>query len=161
MSPSALPNLYHRAPFLLKDLTVDIRVWSGDRDDLVSFLHLTPSLEVLRIQLWGFNPFYFDPFTYLPDNPPPIVLRKLHYLAFHVDCIVDPMDLVLHCCPLAAEMAESFEEYPGELNDAFPSLADVAFFLAGKPFYQEIEDRLVEASESGGVFSYTRSVYQT
>ncbi|KAJ7616449.1 hypothetical protein FB45DRAFT_801282 [Roridomyces roridus] len=145
LSPEALPNLYNRSSFRLKNL----QIWDFIPHDLTGLLQLTPSLEELSLQFVTLNDEVFEMFTYRPASPTPVVLPKLRSLV-----LWDAGDELTTDGVSAAEMGESFTRYSLEGNLAFPSLRKVELILGGHLFDDDVEDRLVAAS--GGIFAYER-----
>ncbi|KAJ7605547.1 hypothetical protein FB45DRAFT_1055905 [Roridomyces roridus] len=150
LSPQALPNLYNRSRFRLKTLHF-MHSMPFTVDGLAAFLNLTPSLEELALEYFTLEDELFEALTYDRWFATPFELPKLRSLVLR-DGQADPerdSDSLA-----AAEMAESFQRYPGHLNRAFPSLEEVVVMLGGNPFHDHVEKRLMRAN--GGVFTYER-----
>ncbi|KAJ7478070.1 hypothetical protein B0H11DRAFT_1916909 [Mycena galericulata] len=154
LSPDFLPDLYHRSAFQLEELVL-LNLELSARD-LIPFLRLVPSLQIIYLAAHGFDDEYFRAFTYDPNSPSSLELPHLRSLSFEDS----EFDIgYIHTNGISvAEMAESVAKYSGSHNAAFPALEELILHcdMSGPKFKSDIEDRLRSAS-STGVVKYERN----
>ncbi|KAJ7455669.1 hypothetical protein B0H11DRAFT_2200319 [Mycena galericulata] len=110
LSPEFLPHLYHRSGFQLEELVLVNMELSGH--DLIPFLRLVPSLQIIHLEMYGFDDEHFRAFTYHPNAPYSLKLPLLRSLSFvdlefdseyiHTDgiSVINPQELRLISAPI-------------------------------------------------------------
>ncbi|KAJ7652199.1 hypothetical protein DFH06DRAFT_1331414 [Mycena polygramma] len=126
--PMVLLDLHACAPFNLEELELELTSELNGKE-LIPFLHLLPSLQLLRLASEGFDDDLIDAFTYEPSAAPTLTLPNLRTL--HLGEWYCPPGSTGTKGALITRMACSLSQSG---NVAFPAIKEVYLAMPGEKF---------------------------